>query len=120
MPLRDAHNRTIRDLRISITDRCNFRCFYCLPNGEPPMARKETILTFEEIARLSAIFVGLGIEKIRVTGGEPMLRKGIVTLIEQLSRLKPQLKDLALTTNGQSFPDNAAALKAAGLDRVTV
>ena len=84
------------------------------------MARKETILTFEEIARLSEIFVGLGIEKIRVTGGEPMLRKGIVTLVEQLSRLKPQLKDLALTTNGQSFPDNAAALKAAGLDRVTV
>ena len=83
--LRDAHNRIIRDLRISLTDRCNFRCFYCLPNGEPPLARKATILTFEEIAYLSDIFVSLGIEKIRLTGGEPMLRKGIVSLVEQLA-----------------------------------
>ena len=120
MTLHDAHNRTIRDLRISVTDRCNFRCFYCLPNGEPPLARKDTILTFEEIARLSEIFVSLGIEKIRLTGGEPMLRKGIVTLVEQLASLKPRLKDLALTTNGQSFPENGAELKAAGLDRVTI
>lgn len=118
--LRDAHNRTIKDLRISVTDRCNFRCFYCLPNGEPAMARRETILTFEEIARTAKIFVDLGVEKIRLTGGEPMLRRGIVNLVEQISKLKPQLKDLALTTNGQSFPENAAALKAAGLDRVTV
>ena len=120
MPLRDAHNRIIRDLRISLTDRCNFRCFYCLPNGEPPLARKETILTFEEIAYLSDIFVGLGIEKIRLTGGEPMLRKGIVSLVEELAKLKPQLQDLALTTNGHEFPRHAAALKAAGLDRVTI
>ena len=103
-----------------MTDRCNFRCFYCLPNGEPPMARKETILTFEEIARASGIFVGLGIEKIRLTGGEPMLRKGIVNLVEQIAPLKPKLKDIALTTNGQSFPDHAAELKRAGLDRVTI
>ena len=120
MPLRDAHNRIIRDLRISLTDRCNFRCFYCLPNGEPPLARKETILTFEEIAYLSDIFVSLGIEKIRLTGGEPMLRKGIVSLVEQLAKLKPQLQDLALTTNGHEFPRYAEALKAAGLDRVTL
>ena len=118
--LRDAHNRTIRDLRISLTDRCNFRCFYCLPNGEPPLARKETILTFEEIAYLSDIFVSLGIEKIRLTGGEPMLRKSIVSLVEQLGKLKPQLHDLALTTNGHEFPRHAAALKTAGLDRVTI
>lgn len=118
--LRDAHNRIIRDLRISLTDRCNFRCFYCLPNGEPPLARKETILTFEEIAYLSDIFVSLGIEKIRLTGGEPMLRKGIVSLVEQLAKLKPQLQDLALTTNGHEFPRHAEALKAAGLDRVTI
>ncbi|HRI03244.1 MAG TPA: GTP 3',8-cyclase MoaA [Pyrinomonadaceae bacterium] len=118
--LRDAHNRIIRDLRISLTDRCNFRCFYCLPNGEPPLARKETILTFEEIAYLSDIFVGLGIEKIRLTGGEPMLRKGIVSLVEQLTKLKPQLQDLALTTNGHEFPRHAEALKTAGLDRVTI
>jgi GTP 3',8-cyclase len=109
--LTDSYGRTIRDLRISVTDRCNFRCFYCLPNGEPPMARKETILTFEEIARLSEIFVELGIEKIRLTGGEPMLRKGIVALVEQISRLKPRLTDLALTTNGQSFAEQAAELK---------
>jgi len=118
--LRDAHNRIIRDLRISLTDRCNFRCFYCLPNGEPPLARKETILTFEEIAYLSDIFVSLGIEKIRLTGGEPMLRKSIVSLVEQLGKLKPQLHDLALTTNGHEFPRHAAALKTAGLDRVTI
>ena len=118
--LTDAHNRIIRDLRISLTDRCNFRCFYCLPNGEPPLARKETILTFEEIAYLSDIFVSLGIEKIRLTGGEPMLRKGIVSLVEQLAKLKPQLQDLALTTNGHEFPRHAEALKTAGLDRVTI
>ncbi len=120
MPLRDAHNRTIRDLRISLTDRCNFRCFYCLPNGEPPLARKETILTFEEIAYLSEIFVSLGIEKIRLTGGEPLIRKDVPSLVRELSKLKPQLQDLALTTNGFDFPRHAAALKDAGLDRVTI
>lgn len=118
--LRDAHNRIIRDLRISLTDRCNFRCFYCLPNGEPPLARKDTILTFEEIERIAANFVDLGIEKIRLTGGEPMLRRGTVELVERLARLKPRFKDLALTTNGHNFPQQAAALKNAGLDRVTI
>lgn len=139
MLLRDAHNRIIRDLRVSLTDRCNFRCFYCLPNGEPPLARKETILTFEEIEYICDIFVSLGIEKIRLTGGEPLLRKDIETLIEKLARLKVQspkskvqghskidfddsrlLKDLALTTNGHSFPRRAEGLKRAGLDRVTI
>ena len=90
MLLRDAHNRIIRDLRVSLTDRCNFRCFYCLPNGEPPLARKDTILTFEEIERICEIFVSLGIEKIRLTGGEPMLRKDIEVLIKKLARLKVQ------------------------------
>lgn len=131
--LRDAHNRIIRDLRVSLTDRCNFRCFYCLPNGEPPLARKETILTFEEIEYLCEIFVSLGIEKIRLTGGEPMLRKDIEKLIEKLARLKipnsklqipdyenPKLEDLALTTNGHTFPRRAENLKRAGLDRVTI
>lgn len=120
MYLRDAHNRTIRDLRISLTDRCNFRCFYCLPNGEPPLARKSTILTFEEIAYISDIFVSLGIEKIRLTGGEPLIRKGISRLVEKMSKLKPALTDLALTTNGFDLPRHAAGLKAAGLDRVTI
>jgi cyclic pyranopterin phosphate synthase len=118
--LRDAHNRIIRDLRISVTDRCNFRCFYCLPNGEPPLARKETILTFEEIAYLSEIFVSLGIEKIRLTGGEPMLRRSIEELVAKIATLKPQLKDLALTTNGFDIPRKAEVLKQAGLDRMTI
>ena len=118
--LRDAHNRVIRDLRISLTDRCNFRCFYCLPNGEPPLARKETILTFEEIAYLADIFVSLGIEKIRLTGGEPLIRKDVPKLVEKLSKFKPRLQDLALTTNGFNFPRYAKALKDAGLDRVTL
>src|SRR3954462_1330318 len=115
VPLRDAHNRIIRDLRISLTDRCNFRCFYCLPNGEPPLARRETLLTFEEIAYVSDIFVSLGIEKIRLTGGEPMLRRNIESLIEKLAKLKPALKDIALTTNGFSIPQKAESLKSAGL-----
>ncbi len=118
--LRDAHNRIIRDLRVSLTDRCNFRCFYCLPNGEPPLARKDTILTFEEIVRISEIFVSLGIEKIRLTGGEPLIRKDVEKLVEKLSNLKPRLKDLALTTNGYTFPRRAENLKRAGLDRVTI
>jgi cyclic pyranopterin phosphate synthase len=120
MPLLDSHNRTIHDLRISLTDRCNFRCFYCLPNGEPPLARKETILTFEEIAHISEIFVSLGIEKLRLTGGEPLIRKDVPRLVEKLARLKPALKDIALTTNGFDFPRHAKSLKDAGLDRVTL
>ena len=139
MLLHDAHNRIIRDLRISLTDRCNFRCFYCLPNGEPPLARKETILTFEEIVYISEIFVSLGIEKIRLTGGEPLLRRDVEKLVEKLARLKvqsprqktenrkqkteesnPKLLDLALTTNGFSLDRRAEGLKKAGLDRVTI
>lgn len=120
MTLLDAHNRTIRDLRISLTDRCNFRCFYCLPNGEPPLARKETILTFEEIERIARVFVSLGIEKIRLTGGEPLIRRDVPQLVAKLAALKPKLKDIALTTNGFDLPRHAAALKATGLDRVTI
>ena len=120
MILTDSYGRQIRDLRISLTDRCNFRCFYCLPNGEPPLARKATILSFEEIAYLSEIFVSLGIEKIRLTGGEPMLRRNIETLVTKLSKLKPQLRDLALTTNGFDIPQKVRALKEAGLDRITI
>ena len=120
MALLDAYNRTIRDLRISLTDRCNFRCFYCLPNGEPPLARKDTILTFEEIARVAEIFVALGIEKIRLTGGEPLIRRDVPKLVAELSKLKPVLRDIALTTNGFDLPRHAEALKRAGLDRVTI
>ena len=144
--LKDSYGRIIRDLRVSLTDRCNFRCFYCLPNGEPPMARKETILTFEEIAEICEIFVSLGIEKIRLTGGEPLLRKDVESLVEKLALLKvpnfkfqspgqtesvadenpkseirnPTLKDIALTTNGFTLEKRAENLKKAGLDRVTI
>ena len=120
MPLRDAHNRIIRDLRVSLTDRCNFRCFYCLPHGEPSWAKRETLLTFEELEYVSRIFVSLGIEKIRLTGGEPLIRRDVPILVEKLARLKPQLHDIALTTNGYDFVRHSDALKAAGLDRVTI
>jgi cyclic pyranopterin phosphate synthase len=103
-----------------LTDRCNFRCFYCLPHGEPPIAPKEQMLSYEEIEFLGEIFVALGIEKIRLTGGEPMMRRDIETIIRKLSAFKPRLRDLALTTNGYFLPDRAFSLKEAGLDRVTI
>jgi len=121
MSLRDSYNRPIRDLRVSLTDRCNFRCFYCLPHGEPPIAPKEKMLSYEEIDYVCDIFVSLGIEKIRLTGGEPMLRRDIETIIRKLTRLKASgLQDLALTTNGYYLPERAQSLKDAGLDRVTI
>jgi cyclic pyranopterin phosphate synthase len=120
MELRDAHGRAIRDLRISLTDRCNFRCTYCLPHGEPAIAAKESILTFEETARLAGIFVSNGIEKIRLTGGEPLVRRRVPDLVRMLSALKPGLRDLALTTNGYDLPRHIHDLKLAGLDRVTI
>ena len=119
--LRDSYARPIRDLRVSLTDRCNFRCFYCLPHGEPPIAPKEQMLSYEEIEYVCDIFVELGIEKIRLTGGEPMMRRDIETIIEKLSALKAKgLQDLALTTNGYFLPDRAQGLKDAGLDRITI
>lgn len=119
--LRDSYGRAIRDLRVSLTDRCNFRCFYCLPHGEPPIAPKEQMLSFEEIEYVCEIFVGMGIEKLRLTGGEPMLRRDIETIIRKLSRFKSNgLVDLALTTNGYFLPERARSLKEAGLDRVTI
>ena len=120
-PLKDSYNRPIRDLRVSLTDRCNFRCFYCLPHGEPPIAPKEQMLSYEEIEYVCEIFVELGIEKIRLTGGEPMMRQDIETIITKLARLKSKgLQDLALTTNGYFLPDRAEGLKSAGLDRITI
>lgn len=117
----DSYQRRIKDLRISLTDRCNFLCFYCNPNRRADFADKESILTFEEIAFVSEIFAELGIEKIRLTGGEPLLRKNIETLIENLSKLKTgNLKEIAITTNGFSLENRAEQLKLAGLDRVTI
>lgn len=122
MNLYDTLNRPLRDLRISVTDRCNFRCVYCMPKeifgSDYPYLQREQILTFEEIARLSKIFSWHGVKKIRLTGGEPLIRKGIVDLIAMLASL-PDL-DLTLTTNGSLLSKLALPLKTAGLKRVTV
>ena len=124
---KDARGRTLRDLRISVTDRCNFRCTYCMPKevfdqNYPYLSQKE-LLSFEEITRLSSIFATLGVEKIRLTGGEPLLRKNLEILIEMLSKIRSaegKSLDLTLTTNGSVLRKKAAALKAAGLQRLTV
>ncbi|HJQ31392.1 MAG TPA: GTP 3',8-cyclase MoaA [Pyrinomonadaceae bacterium] len=118
--LKDSYGRPIRDLRVSVTDRCNFRCFYCLPHGAPEeTAPKEQLLTYEEIELAVSVFASLGVEKVRLTGGEPMLRRDIETLVSKLARVEG-VKDLALTTNGYNLAERAAGLKAAGLERVTV
>jgi cyclic pyranopterin phosphate synthase len=105
---------------VSVTDKCNFRCFYCLPHGSPPeTAPKSSVLTYEEIESAVEVFASLGVEKVRLTGGEPMLRRDIETLVAKLARVEG-VKDLALTTNGYNLAERAAGLKAAGLNRVTV
>ncbi|HVF57555.1 MAG TPA: GTP 3',8-cyclase MoaA [Pyrinomonadaceae bacterium] len=117
--LKDSYGRAIRDLRVSVTDRCNFRCFYCLPHGEPPAAPKAEMLSYEEIEYAVSIFVSLGIDKVRLTGGEPMLRRDIETLVAKLSKIEG-IDDLALTTNAFNLAERARGLKDAGLDRVTI
>jgi cyclic pyranopterin phosphate synthase len=135
----DSHGRVMRDLRVSVTDRCNFRCLYCLPETEaaanfyrgrwgqkgfhaPPIARewqpKQNILTFEEIEQIVRVAVDLGIDKIRLTGGEPLLRRDLPRLVERLARLEG-IKDLALTTNGFHFKERAQAFRDAGLTRIS-
>lgn len=139
--LSDSFGRIMRDLRVSLTDRCNFRCLYCLPETEeaanfyrgrfdplknpnprriplPPLKPRSEILTFEEIERLVRLCVGLGIQKIRLTGGEPLLRKDIEKLVAAIARI-PGIQDLALTTNGFLFAQKAEALRNAGLRRVS-
>ena len=123
MGLTDRLNRPLRDLRISVTDRCNFRCGYCMPSelygpGHAFLEHRE-LLTYEEIARLARVFLGLGVEKIRLTGGEPLLRRELAKLVAMLAPL-PGLRDLALTTNGYLLAAQAHGLAAAGLHRVTV
>ena len=115
--------RPLRDLRISVTDRCNFRCTYCMPKevfGEAyQFLPRAEILTFEEIERLAAVFASLGVEKLRLTGGEPLLRRGLEHLVGMLSRV-PGIRDLALTTNASLLAEKAGALREAGLRRLTV
>ena len=117
--LKDSYGRAIRDLRISITDRCNFRCFYCMPEEAMEWKPKPEILTYEEIIHLAEIFVGLGIDKLRVTGGEPMLRRDLESLIERMAKIEG-VEDLAMTTNAHFLRGRAKALKDAGLQRITV
>ena len=115
----DAFARTLRNLRISVTDRCNLRCQYCMPEEEYVWLPREEILHFEEVSRLVDVFITLGVDKVRLTGGEPLLRRDVAQLIRLLAA-KPALRDLALTTNGVLLADEAQALKDAGLHRVTV
>ncbi|MBS1784548.1 MAG: GTP 3',8-cyclase MoaA [Acidobacteria bacterium] len=121
--LLDTLGRPLRALRISVTDRCNFRCGYCMPpeifGPDHPFLPKDQVLSFEEIARLARIFAGLGVDKIRLTGGEPLLRKDLSHLVRDLASI-PGIRDLALTTNGAGLKDLAAPLKQAGLKRLTV
>jgi cyclic pyranopterin phosphate synthase len=119
--LADTLGRPMRDLRISVTDRCNFRCVYCMPrevfDANYRFLPHSAILSFEEMARLARIFVGLGVKKIRLTGGEPLVRKNLERLVEMLSELKTEI---TLTTNGSLLARQVHSLKKAGLDRVTV
>jgi len=116
--VRDTLSRPLGSLRISVTDRCNLRCRYCMPEQDYVWLPKESILTFEEIARLARVFASLGARKIRLTGGEPLLRHDLPTLVAMLSAL--DLSDLAMTTNGLLLAKHADALHRAGLRRVTV
>jgi cyclic pyranopterin phosphate synthase len=118
-PLLDTRRRPLRNLRISVTDRCNLRCGYCMPEEEYVWLPREEILHFEEISRLVDVFIDLGVDKVRLTGGEPLLRRDLPALIRLLAA-KPGLRDLAITTNGVLLAEAAPALRAAGLHRVTV
>lgn len=115
----DAVGRPLRSLRLSVTDRCNLRCKYCMPEEDYAWLPRETVLSFEEMALLTKASTGLGVDKVRITGGEPLLRRDLPLLIRML-RQNPQIKDLALTTNGILMAGQAELLYEAGLDRVTV
>src|SRR5688572_13022783 len=115
----DTHQRPLRNLRLSVTDRCNLRCSYCMPEQEYVWLPRQDILQFEEIEQLVDVFTAAGVDKVRLTGGEPLLRHDIDTLIAGLAS-KPAIRDLAMTTNGVLLAPAARALKDAGLHRLTV
>src|SRR6266704_1960375 len=115
----DAYKRPVRDLRISVTDRCNFRCTYCMPLDEYEWIDKKEILTFEEITRLARLFIQFGVEKIRLTGGEPLVRQDLAVLVKKLSALDG-LEDLCLTTNGALLAEKIESFSQAGLRRVNI
>jgi GTP 3',8-cyclase len=118
-PLIDAHGRRISDLRVSVTDRCNFRCQYCMPAEGLPWLAREEILTFEEIERLVRLLARLGVEDVRLTGGEPLVRRDFPRLVAMLAGIDG-VRDLSLTTNGYLLERDAEALVTAGIDRVNV
>src|SRR6266850_2433912 len=119
MSVQDSLHRGMRDLRISVTDRCNFRCTYCMPFDEYSWIDRQEVLSFEEIERLARLFLGFGVEKIRLTGGEPLVRKDLHRLVARLSGLRDSF-DLSLTTNGALLAQQASELRAAGLRRINV
>ena len=118
-PVLDRFSRPLGSLRVSVTDRCNMRCRYCMPEESYVWLPRAAILTFEEIDRLVGVFAGLGVGKVRLTGGEPLLRHDMVSLVRMLHR-RPGIRDVALTTNAILLAQNAAALRAAGLTRINV
>src|ERR1043165_5549598 len=118
-PPLDALGRPLGSLRISVTDRCNLRCRYCMPQETYEWLPRADLLTFEEIARLARVFTSLGVDKVRITGGEPLLRSNLTTLLGLIAA-DERVSDLAMTTNGVLLAENAAALRASGLQRVTV
>ncbi|MCE9593973.1 MAG: GTP 3',8-cyclase MoaA [Planctomycetes bacterium] len=119
MTVVDTFQRPLRNLRLSVTDRCNLRCAYCMPEEEYAWLPRASILDFEEVARLVTAFTALGVDKVRITGGEPLLRRELATLVRLLAA-NPKITDLALTTNGVLLDAQASELRAAGLGRVTV
>ncbi|MBV9943946.1 MAG: radical SAM protein, partial [Solirubrobacterales bacterium] len=118
-PLTDGHRRSIGDLRVSVTDRCNFRCQYCMPAEGLPWLERDEILTFEEIARLVSLFAAMGVHDVRLTGGEPLVRRDFPRLAGMLSRI-PGVEDLSVTTNGYLLERHAGALVRAGINRFNV
>jgi GTP 3',8-cyclase len=119
MAVTDTHGRPLGSLRLSVTDRCNLRCHYCMPEDEYLWLPREDVLSFEETGHLVDLFGEIGVDRVRLTGGEPLLRRDLPSLVATLAE-KPWLRDLALTTNGVLLPDAAPELKRAGLHRVTV
>src|ERR1700686_3390997 len=117
--LADQFGRPLRSLRVSVTDRCNLRCNYCMPQEVYVWLARQELLTFEETSRLVEVFTSLGVTDVRLTGGEPLLRRDLPNLVQMLSQ-NPRIQDLALTTNGVLFSENAETLRDAGLHRVTL
>ncbi|HEX2711180.1 MAG TPA: GTP 3',8-cyclase MoaA, partial [Candidatus Acidoferrales bacterium] len=115
----DRFGRPLRNLRISVTDRCNLRCQYCMPEDDYVWLPREELLTLEEVSELAGIFTELGVDKVRLTGGEPLLRRNLAALVRMLAA-NPQINDLAMTTNGVLLGEQARALREAGLHRLTV